>query len=166
MSNQVRTGSDVLMLVLLKWKQQAPDQPFGDYFPETKWIVANKLYKIDSSLTFIEEAQKLATVEDIFNKALDLVTCWWPYPGNARDQVEDLREEFKHADGITDAQKSCPYCHKGKPIVDNNVSWVMISSEGKCMWYNSDKFVGSSESEKITLNTVLFAEESWDNHGK
>ncbi|QNO01175.1 hypothetical protein [Lactobacillus phage Lbab1] len=58
MNTQVRTGSDVLMMALLKWKQQAPDQPFGDFFPEVKWVVANNLYKIDGNLDYLEESNE------------------------------------------------------------------------------------------------------------
>jgi hypothetical protein len=37
------------------------------------------------------------TKEDVFEAAIDLVKTWWPYPGNAIDQADDLIRRWKNA---------------------------------------------------------------------
>jgi hypothetical protein len=43
----------------------------------------------------------------------------------------------------------CPHCLKGRPIVDDNVKWMAL--EGNKLKFNSDKFVGNSETEEVEI---------------
>jgi O-methyltransferase involved in polyketide biosynthesis len=51
----------------------------------------------------------------------------------------------------TPAQARCPYCHKGKPIVDDNLAFVGVESDAGQLWFNSDKFVGEDEADFVTI---------------
>lgn len=50
------------------------------------------------------------------------------------------------------SQLTCPYCHKQKPMIDNNIAWAAIQDKQKRLLFNSDKFVGNSEIEGIDIN--------------
>ena len=49
-------------------------------------------------------------------------------------------------------QLDCPYCRKGKPIVDDNVSYVAVEHSAGLLWFNSDKFVGDNETEFVHIS--------------
>lgn len=49
-------------------------------------------------------------------------------------------------------QANCPYCHEGKPLVDDNVSYVAVEHSAGLLWFNSDKFVGDNETEFVHIS--------------
>lgn len=48
-------GEDILQEAVKLWSITAPSQPFADFFPESKWIEADKKYRYEAGLFNIEE---------------------------------------------------------------------------------------------------------------
>jgi hypothetical protein len=79
---------------------------------------------------------------------------------NRKDGLKDLGdgtpEDYalfnawaKQAD--TNNKANCPYCHKGKPIVDDSIALVLVASDAGQLWFNSNKFVGHDEAEFVNI---------------
>jgi hypothetical protein len=61
---------------------------------------------------------------------------------------DDLSARYAAA---SDSDTDCPYCHKGKPLVDDNVSFVAVDNNAGQLWFNSDKFVGHDEAAFVNI---------------
>lgn len=68
----------------------------------------------------------------------------------------DIEVTIKPADWLTveimrqiQRQALCPYCHVGRPLVDNSVSYVAVDE--RQLVFNSDKFVGNDETESVRI---------------
>ncbi|WP_179396340.1 hypothetical protein [Lacticaseibacillus absianus] len=49
------SGADLLREAVVDWQAYAPDQPFDDYFWESRYITANKTYEFTDQLKIIRE---------------------------------------------------------------------------------------------------------------
>lgn len=50
-------GATVIKLAWYYWQEHVPEQPFADFLPQSKYIVANKYYEYDDDFVNIAEVE-------------------------------------------------------------------------------------------------------------
>ena len=94
----------------------------------------------------------LETKQDVFeflvNHTIEIAE---QVPGVTKQASDDFREDIHDLWNNATSGRDCPYCSKGKPFVNNNVSFVGLEPEVKRLWFNSNKFVGHSEMDFVHI---------------